>query len=163
MFTVSKLGFFLALVCLLSSCGRQARRNGDVDGQPTTFSVQLERAFVRGMNVRYPRGRVEMGFHSSHHHGHHHHHNGMHTDIGLSFASTQVSISAYDPDKHVVLFTRRLRWGNNHFTVPLRPERQLNFELQVSGGYNGSEPIGHAAAATGDIAIILDENGSSLK
>lgn len=131
-----RIGACCALL-VLASCGG-SRLVGDPEGVPITFRVELDRAFVRAMANR--QGRVGLGagvgIGSGGPRG------GLGLGLGLSFTSTRVSLLGGGAAGRADLFRQRISWGDNAFTVPLRPDRTVVLTADVSGAREGWEEVG---------------------
>lgn len=153
--------FVLGLICLmaLTACGKP-RRYGDVGGEPTAVRVNLERAFVSGMQNRQARvgvgvgGSVSSGGHSS-----------TGVGVGLSFSSTSVYLLGGEGAGEGQIFRREIKWGETVFVVPLTPGRTLHLTVQVQGGREGWEAIGSVvvpASSSPTVIIGLSEAGAKI-
>jgi len=140
-------------------CGKP-RRYGDEGGIPIAFSVTLDRAFVSDMRNRQARPSVGagVGFGSGGH-------SSIGTGVGLSFSATTVYILGGDSVGTGNLFRKELEWGENHFTVPLKPGRQLALTVQAQGGREGWEGVGTVyapAVSGGEVRIELGSSGPKI-
>ncbi|HYE06479.1 MAG TPA: hypothetical protein VEL07_13270 [Planctomycetota bacterium] len=131
-----RISILIAVLGLvLIGCG-QKRRYGDDGGVPTAFTVTLEKAFVSDMQNRQGRvgvgGGVGMGSRGS----------SAGVGLGLSFSATVVYLLGGEQSGGAQIFRRELSWGENTFTVPLTPGRELALTVQVQGGREGWEGVG---------------------
>ncbi len=120
----------------LGGCVQQ-RHQGDAHGTPVAVQVHLERGFVRHMRNRQwsasasadatyappTAGAPAVG-------------------IGVVFTTTSVRIFGGAGPGQAQVFSHQLCWGENHFSVPLEPGRQLVLTVQAEGGHEGAESLG---------------------
>jgi len=125
-----------AVALLVSGCG-ESRRNGDPGGEPVSFRIHLERRYVRHMQNQQwtPSGAVAVGSGSN---------GGPYVSSGLSMSFSATSVYIYGGDKIATadVFVRELKWGDNAFTVPLAPHRQLFLTVKATGGREGYQLVG---------------------
>ena len=155
-----KLKSMILIVCivLLSACGGK-RQMGDVGGAPVEFEVLLERPFVAAMENRQAR----LGGHVGTSVGSHGSSTGL--GFGLSFSSTNVYLYAGDKAGQANVFRKKLNWGDNHFMIPMNPERTVVFSVVVSGGRSGWEAIGDYTVKASDngVRVMLSETGAEIE
>lgn len=125
---------FAALV--LTGCG-EPRRYGDTDGTPTAFTVSLDRAFVNGFENRQGRPSVGAGVGFSSGGGSY-----SGAGVGFTFSTTQVYLLGGDNLGQGEVFRQELKWGENSFSVPLKPGRTLHLTVTAEGGRRGWEGVG---------------------
>jgi hypothetical protein len=145
----------LALLAL-DGCG-EARRYGDEGGVPVTFQVHLDRAFVNGMRNRQGAVGVGVGAGFSSGGG-----SAFGTGVGLSFSSTTVFLLGGDGVGEAGVFRQELKWGDNTFSVPLKPGHTVQFAIQAQGGREGWEGVGSAVIPDGPnpgVTIVAGDAG----
>ena len=145
-----------AALLALDGCG-EARRYGDEGGVPVTVQVHLERAFVNGMRNRQGQVGVGVGAGFSSGGG-----SAIGTGIGLSFSSTTVYLLGGDAVGEANVFRQELKWGDNTFSVPLKPGRTIQLAIQAQGGREGWEGVGSAVIPDGPnpgVTIVAGEAG----
>lgn len=147
----------ICLTLLFCSCGAQ-RQMGDPDGVSVEFEVLLDRSFVSAMENR--QGRVGVGVGSTV--GSHGVHHGV--GLGLSFRSTSVYIYGGKAPGQAGIFRRKIKWGSNQFSIPIRPGRELVLTAVVSGGRSGWETVGTCEVQPqgNAIRLVLDEKGGRI-
>jgi len=144
---------------LLTACGTP-RRYGDTGGVPVVFHVNVDRAFVAGMQNR--QGRVGVGVGGSLSSGGH---SSLGTGVGLSFSATTIYLVGGDGAGEAQVFRQELKWGESSFTVPLAPGRTLFLTVQAQGGRDGWEAIGSLVIPPGDkpqVTVRLTDTGAQL-
>ncbi len=148
----------VAIAVTLAACGAK-RRYGDEGGTPVAFVVTLDRAFVNGMRNR--QGRVGIGAGAGFGSGGH---SSGGVGLGMSFSATNVDVVGGDGPAQGQVFHRDLEWGENRFSVPLKPGRILHLTVQASGGREGWESVGEVAipATGGTVHLDLGEAGPRL-
>lgn len=151
-----------SLVLLVLACGGcgAKRAEGDAGGVPVSFRVTLERPFVSNMGRGGSAGvgvGVGTGVSSSGA-------SSMGVGVGLGFSSTTVYLLGGDETGHAGLFRRKLSWGDNDFTIPITPGRQVALTVQVEGGRKGWEGIGAVTVpvnvAKPNVTITLNQTGA---
>jgi hypothetical protein len=143
----------------LAGCG-EPRRYGDVGGTPTAFTVNLDRAFINGFENRQARPSVGagVGFSSG---------GGSYSGVGLglTFSATEVYLLGGENVGQGEVFRQELKWGENHFSVPLTPGRTLHLTVMAEGGRRGWEGIGTLVvpqAAEPAATIVLGAEGGKV-
>ena len=155
-----KLKIVIVALCLLSlsACGG-SRQMGDLGGVPVEFEVLLERPFVAAMENRQARLGASLGASVGSH--------GSSTGLGfgLSFQSTNVYLYGGDKAGQANVFRKKLKWGDNHFTIPMNPKRKLVFSVVVSGGRSGWEAVGEYTVTNADnaVRVLLSETGAEIE
>jgi hypothetical protein len=148
-----------AAVLVLAGCG-EPRRYGDADGTPTAFTVNLDRAFINGFENRQARPSVGAGVGFSSGGGSY---SGV--GVGLTFSTTQVYLLGGESVGQGEVFRQELKWGENHFSVPLTPGRTLHLTVMAEGGRRGWEGIGSLVvpqAAEPAATIVLGAEGGKV-
>ncbi len=142
------------LAFIVSGCG-EPRRHGDNDGQPVAFHVRVEPAFMSTMADRSAHPSVALGASSG---------RGIGLAVGVTMADTDVYLLGDDRPGKEQVFRQRLLWGNNDFTIPLKPGRTLSLTIEATGARQGWESIGTLTIPdplVGKIGILLDEGGTN--
>ena len=143
--------FFLLL---MAGCG-EPRRFGDTDGTPTAFSVSLDRAFVNGFENRQGRPSVGAGVGFSSGGGSY-----SGAGVGFTFSTTQVYLLGGDNIGQGEVFRQELKWGENSFSVPLKPGRTLHLTVMAEGGRRGWEGVGSLVAPQDTAPAVHIELGA---
>ena len=148
----------LTLLVTLTGCGSSAAR-GDVDGVAVPFDVLVTRAYANNLASSQARvsAGVGMGFGS-------HGHTRTGLGIGLGFSATTITLRGGSNPGGSDVFRKRIGWGDQQFSVPLRPGRICHLTVVVSGGRNGVDRIGSIEADPNQVVVItLDETGYRLE
>ena len=155
-----KLKMLIVVGCFmgLTACGG-SRQMGDIGGVPVEFEVLLERPFVAAMENKQARLGASAGATVGSH--------GTSTGIGfgLSFQSTNVYLYGGNKAGQANIFRKKLKWGDNHFTIPMNVKRKAVFSVVVSGGRSGWEAIGDYTVknAGNAVRVLLSETGATVE
>jgi len=155
---VPYLGASLALVALVACA--TPRRFGDPEGLPITFTVTVERAFFENMHNHQWSPSVGAGVGLGSGGG-----SGAGLGVGLGFAGTSIYLIGGDAAGQADVFRKELKWGDNTFTVPLRPGRTMVLGVQAEGGRVGWESLGSVtvpAASDVRVTVVMDANGGRI-
>jgi hypothetical protein len=152
----------LALVALAcASCG-QPRRYGDEGGVPVAFQVAVDKAFFSSMRNHQVGGVVGAGGSWSPGYGAGF---GTGVGVGITFTTTSVYILGGEGVGQADVFRQEVKWGDNHFTVPLKPGHVINLSVHAEGGRQGWEvlgPITVPAGADPRLSIALGADGPKV-
>jgi len=149
-----------AIACLCAASCSDTRREGDADGVPVVFTVQAESAFFSWMTDRRTSTVTGVGVGTS----------GMRSGVGLGvgvgFTGTEIYLLGHEQANRPFLFRRRLSYGDNTFTIPLRPGRTLVLTAQAEGGREGSETVGEIViptTAAPTVRVSLTKDGAKVE
>ncbi len=148
----------LALLAVLCGCGK-TRVEGDPDGIPVTFAVHVDAAFFSRMANHSTTVGTGAGV------GFGHGAPGLGLGLGIGFRSTTAYLLGGANPGEAGSFRRRLSWGDNRFTIPLRSGRSVTLTAQAEGGREGWESVGEftvAGPGADEVDLTLDENGSRI-
>ena len=154
-----RFALLIILAIIITACS-STRQFGDADGNPVEFSVRVERAFFDSMGGRswQPSAGAGVGFSSGGR-------TGLGLGVGLGFTSTSIYLIAGDEPGQARLFRKQVRWGENTFTVPLRPGRRFIVGVQAEGGRQGWESLGSVIIpldGTPQVRVVLDASGGMV-
>ena len=155
------LGLALA-ACLGAGGCSETRREGDVDGVPVTFTVQAESAFFTWMTDRHASHTTALGVGVG----------GMRSGVGVGvgmgvgYSGTEIYLLGSEQPNRSFLFRKRLSYGENTFTIPLKPGRTLVLTAQAEGGREGSEVVGEIViptTGTPAVQVMLTKDGAKVE